>query len=280
MALARRPLRIGVMGAMPQEITGLVKELKSVKEETFADRRYHQGFLHEVDVVAVFSRWGKVAAAATAVTLILKFEVDLIIFTGVAGSLDSMLRIGDVVVAANLFQHDMDASPFFAPHHIPLTNQKLFASPDALSEIAYAAVEECLTRTSEMFPPETLTEFGMTTPKAYVGAIASGDQFVKDPMARERIRAAADNVLAVEMEGAAVAQVCAEHGCPHLVIRTISDGADIDSPEKFGHFISSVASDYSTGIVKALFNKPAFFETIARIQTERSLYKPGGGISK
>ena len=276
MAAARRPLRIGIMGAMTQEITGLVRELKSTTEETIADRTYHSGLLHEVDVIAVFSRWGKVAAAATAVTLILKYEVDLIIFTGVAGSLDKMLRIGDVVIAANLFQHDMDASPFFEPHHIPLTNQKLFGSPDALTEVAHAAVGECLAHAGEMFAPETLAEFGMTTPKAYVGAVASGDQFVKDAAVRERIRSAADNVLAVEMEGAAVAQVCAEHKRPHLVIRTISDGADIDSPEKFTRFISSVASDYSAGIVKILFNKPAFFDAMACIQAERESPRPEG----
>lgn len=276
MAAARRPLRVGIMGAMPQEIISLVRELKSATEETIAERTYHHGLLHEVDVVAVFSRWGKVAAAATAVTLILKYAVDLIIFTGVAGSLDKMLRIGDVVIAAHLFQHDMDASPFFEPHHIPLTNQKLFGSPDALTEVAHAAVSEYLAHTSEMFSPETLVEFGMTTPKAYVGTVASGDQFVKDARVRERIKEAADHVLAVEMEGAAVAQICGEHGRSHLVIRTISDGADIDSPEKFTRFISSVASDYSAGIVKALFNNPTFFDAMTRIQVERESLSPEG----
>src|SRR5262249_4269300 len=99
------------MGAMPEEIEGLLGELEDVQVTEAGMRTYHKGNLWGTSVVLVFSRWGKVAAATTATYLIEHFGVSQLIFTGVAGGVDESLRVGDVVVASTLYQHDMDASP-------------------------------------------------------------------------------------------------------------------------------------------------------------------------
>ena len=114
-------MTIGIMSAMREEIVSLVVELGTADEAIHTGMRtYHRGLLWGMPVVLVYSRIGKVAAASTATHLIAQFGVDEVIFTGVAGAVDPALNIGDIVVAAKLYQHDMDASPLFSQHEIPL----------------------------------------------------------------------------------------------------------------------------------------------------------------
>ena len=120
---------IGLMSAMQEENSKLIAELG--EDHHVIDkgmRRYHVGSLWEIPVVVVFSRWGKVAAATTATCLITEFNVGEIIFTGVAGGADPEVRVGDVVVATGLCQHDMDARPLFPRHEIPLIGRSTFQS--------------------------------------------------------------------------------------------------------------------------------------------------------
>src|SRR3954451_16051531 len=102
-------VKIGILGAMHEEISAIKEILILNKETTIAERIYYEGRINDTEVVLVFSRWGKVASASTTTTLINKFKVDFILFTGVAGAVSELLNIGDIVVGSGLYQHDMDA---------------------------------------------------------------------------------------------------------------------------------------------------------------------------
>jgi len=122
---------IGIMAAMQEEIDRLLRELPAGSEVVNDGRRtYHSGHLWGTPVVIVFSRWGKVAAATTATDLISDFCVTEILFTGVAGAAQPGLKVGDIVVGARLWQHDMDARPLFPRHEIPLLGRSSFASDE------------------------------------------------------------------------------------------------------------------------------------------------------
>src|ERR1700754_2022194 len=111
---------IGIMGAMPEEIDSITELLSEKRELSTGRRTYTIGKLNGIMTVVVFSRWGKVAAAITVSTLIQKFKVTEIIFTGVAGAIAPQLRIGDIVLGKRLIQHDMDARPIMKQFEIPL----------------------------------------------------------------------------------------------------------------------------------------------------------------
>ena len=117
---------IGIISAMQEEIQTLLENLQNKTTITKGMRTYHKGLLFNKPVVLVFSRWGKVAAATTTTQLINDFEIDEIIFTGVAGSIQNHINIGDIVIGKNLYQHDMDASPLLEPFEIPLLQKKYF----------------------------------------------------------------------------------------------------------------------------------------------------------
>src|SRR5210317_1819696 len=111
---------IGIISAMKEEVQMLLNNLSSVKTVDKGKRTYYTGELFQKRVVIVFSRWGKVAAAATTVQLINDFDLEEILFTGVAGAIKPELAIGDIVVGKNLYQHDVNAYPFFEPYEIPI----------------------------------------------------------------------------------------------------------------------------------------------------------------
>lgn len=117
-------MKIGIMGAMTQEVSLIAESLVNKNLVDLGNRSYHTGQIDEHDIFLVFSRWGKVAATSTATTLITKFEMDLLIFTGVAGAIDAELNVGDIVIANQLLQHDMDARPFFSKIPNPSHNKK------------------------------------------------------------------------------------------------------------------------------------------------------------
>jgi nucleoside phosphorylase len=122
-------MSIGIMAAMQEEIDTLLKELPASSEVVDdGQRTYHSGRLWGTPVVVVFSRWGKVAAATTATHLISEFGVGEILFTGVAGAAQPGLNVGDVVVGARFWQHDIDARPLFPRHEIPLLGRSSFVS--------------------------------------------------------------------------------------------------------------------------------------------------------
>jgi adenosylhomocysteine nucleosidase len=135
---------IGIMGAMPEEIDGVVHLLANCRELSMGKRTYYSGQLNGIDTVVVFSRWGKVAAATTATTLIHQFQITELLFTGVAGAIHSDLEIGDIVLGRRLIQHDMDARPLMRQYEIPLLSKTYFESDTMHLAIASTAINNMI----------------------------------------------------------------------------------------------------------------------------------------
>jgi len=246
-------LIIGVVGAMSEEIALLRNGLENPQVQTRGMRDYWRGSLFGRSVVLAFSRPGKVASASTVTTLIESFEVDLVVFTGVAGALAPDLDIGDIVIAESLIQHDMDASalPGIKLFEIPLLGVENFPIKKRLVDLATESARRYLTADlPNDVPSELLHEFGIVQPKVCTGLIISQDQFVASTEAQSKIKRAIPAALCVEMEGAAVAQVCYEHDVPVAVVRAISDKADHSAVINFPRFVDKVASHFTCGIVR------------------------------
>ena len=243
--------RIGIMAAMHNEIAGVLAQMESVTTRRIGMRDYHDGLLHGLPCVVVLARIGKVAAAATAVTLIREFGIDALIFTGLAGGVAQAARVGDVVIGTTLLQHDLDASPLFPRHEIPLLGcSRLHADP------VLAGALECATRQfleeawAREVAPATRQAFGLAQPQVHAGLIVSGDQFISGRSAVLALSAELPDALCVEMEGAAVAQICHEYDTRFAVLRVVSDRADESAHHDLNTFLSQVASHYSAGIVR------------------------------
>lgn len=249
-------MKIGIMGAMPEEVASISEQMTQVSVIDHGGRKYYLGKLNKTDVVLVFSRWGKVAAAATATALITKFNINQLIFTGVAGAVAADLNVGDVVIGTQLYQHDMDARPLFAKHVIPLTGFTFFKADSGLLHRAETACITMLNTVAENIPAAFLQEFGINRPQCRMGVIASGDQFIHDSATTAAILAEQPQTTAVEMEGAAIAQVCFDYQISCVVIRTISDLANHTAHIDFPKFIQRIAQYYSENIIKHMFATP------------------------
>lgn len=242
-------MTLGIMGAMTEEVASILSHMQNIKEIKHGGRSFHQGDIQGKPVVLVFSRWGKVAAAATATALITEFGVTQLIFTGVAGATTADLAIGDVLISDKLYQHDMDARPIMPRYQIPLTGMTFFTAHAELIEKAQKAIDGLFASLTDKISAKTLTQFAISQPKCLIGTIATGDQFIGDRQKTEAIVREQPDTLAVEMEGAAVAQVCTDYDVPFVVIRTISDKADHTSEIDFPQFIEKVARHYSQHII-------------------------------
>jgi len=243
---------IGIVAAMHDEIAGLVQEMgPDVDIHTIGQRDYYVGSLHSRPCVVVLARIGKVAAAATTVTLIQRFGVGEIVFTGLAGAVAGHVRVGDVVVARTLLQHDLDASPLFPAYEVPLLGRSHFDADAELSARLAGCVQNYLDDDlARDVPADIRRQFGLSNPVLHRGMIISGDQFVGDARQVQALRHALPDALCVEMEGAAVAQICHEYGVPFAVMRTISDSADDTASVDFSAFLASVARVYANGVLR------------------------------
>jgi len=245
-------MKIGIMGAMAEELSQLRRHMSVTEVETHGMREYVTGQLRGKAVTVVFSRWGKVAASSTATTLIERYGVNFLVFTGVAGALDPTLNVGDIVVADTLVQHDMDASmlPGIEKYEIPLLGVSRFKVEQRYVSAARRAAEMCLAEDLRgEVSDEALKEFKITEPCVTTGTIASGDQFIADETTAQGLLEQIPGLMCVEMEGAAVAQVAYEHGIPCVVLRTISDKADHSAVVDFPQFVSRIASHFTCGSV-------------------------------
>jgi adenosylhomocysteine nucleosidase len=241
--------RIGVMAAMPEELDAVLGDLDADAIDLVGGRRFHRGRLHGVEAVLVISRCGKVAAAGTATLLLERYGVDAIVFTGLAGGAAPALRIGDIVVADRLIQHDLDARPLFPRYEVPLLGVSVFGADPAWARSALSAAERFVTR-SQVLLGEIAAELGLAAPRVHHGLIASGDQFFASAEAIAELRERLPDALCVEMEGAAVAQVCHEYGAPVCVIRTISDTADHAAHLDFPRFLTRVCGVYARALIE------------------------------
>lgn len=244
----------GIMAAMPEEIEGVVKLVENPEVKIIGGREYIVGCIHGKKVIVVFSRWGKVAAASTVTTLIDVFHVNQIVFTGIAGGIQSDLKVGDIVIASRCVFHDMDTRPLNDRYVVPLINKKYF-------DVHVA--DGLLENLKEIFSSKNIgavvgddwaKQFNLNSVLVVNRAIASGDQFVNSQEARNDIKVNLSEVACVEMEGAAVAQICFEHDIPCTIVRTISDSADHSAAIDFEPFAKYVASNYSIAIISALLS--------------------------
>lgn len=248
---------IGIMSAMHEELAAVLARMPDEQRVTVAGRDFWVGHWQGHAVVAVLSRIGKVAAATTATVLLERFQVDTLVFTGVAGGMGSGVRVGDVVVANGFVQHDMDASPLFPRHEVPLYGRARFETDVNLSAQLAEAGQQVLAQAAQHLGAGTLADFQLDSPRVHQGLVISGDRFVATSTESQALRLALPDALAVEMEGAAVAQVCHDYAVPFAAVRTISDRADDAAHTDFNRFIREVASRYSLAILSQwLTNRP------------------------
>lgn len=229
-------MRTALIAALHEELAALLPIIEGCVVERRGGRDFHVGRVHGHDVVAVLSGIGKVAAATTATLLADHWRVDRMLFLGVAGGLGAGVRVGDVVVADALLQHDMDASPLFPRHEVPLTGIARFAADAAFSGLVARGAAAALAG---------------STARLHRGLVISGDRFVSTAAESVALRTELVDALAVEMEGAAVAQVCHAFGIALAVVRSISDRADDAAHADFPAFLRDVAGPLGQAIVAA-----------------------------
>lgn len=244
----------GILGAMPEEVEGILTLLSERRDETIGMRQYSTGIIHGKRVVIAFSRWGKVAAAATVTTMIQRYGITELIFTGVAGAISPALRVGDVVMADRLVQHDMDARPFIPRFEIPLLGLDFFNAHHPSKTAVADTLTTLLNDRSlhQIFSEDTIQRYQLHHPGFFSGDIASGDHFFSSRQSKLRIQQDLPSVLCVEMEGAAVAQICYEYEIPFLVIRIISDDAHENAHIDFAAFTRDIASRYAQEIINRI----------------------------
>ena len=245
------PSPTAILSALLQEQQGLMELLHRPQKVAHAGRDFWLGDLHGRPVVLALSKIGKVAAATTATALIERFGVRRMVFTGVAGGLGEGVNVGDVVVASDFVQHDIDASPLFPRYEVPLYGRTRFEGDAALTALLFKAASAALGG-----PDGGGASTAFPGARVHQGLIASGDRFVSGAGESRALHAAltgaGHEVLAVEMEGAAVAQVCLDYGVAFAAVRTISDRADDSAHVDFPRFVEEVASRYAHAIMERL----------------------------
>jgi adenosylhomocysteine nucleosidase len=227
--------QIGIIGAMDDEIALLLEGMPEHSVTASAGIEFRVGKFQSKQVVVCKSGVGKVNAAVCTQILIDRFGVDAIIFTGVAGALDPQLNIGDIVVSTECQQHDMDVTALgFPKGTIPFAELSVFQADPELVELAYSAASQF-------------------DGQAVRGKVLSGDQFVANRDTVEQLREELQGTC-TEMEGAAVAQVCAMNGFPFVIIRSMSDRADGSAHMNFTEF-TQLASSNSYRIVEEMLRR-------------------------
>ena len=210
---------LGIIGAMTQEVAALKEAMSGVEIRTMAGMEFYRGTIDGKDVGVVRSGIGKVNAAVCCQILVDRYGADAIINTGIAGSLQAEINIGDIVLSTEALQHDMDATGFGYPISvIPQMPQSVFEADEKLRELA----KNCCKAVN----PEI---------QVFEGRVVSGDQFISD-RAKKRWLADQFKGYCTEMEGAAIAQGAWLNGIPFLIVRAISDKADDSAAMDYQEF--------------------------------------------
>jgi len=247
--MTRPQSRIAIVSAMHEELAAVLALMPDEHKTVVAGREFWLGHWHGHEVVAVLSRIGKVAAATTATVLLERFGVKRIVFTGAAGGLAPGVKVGDIVVARDFLQHDLDASPIFPRHEVPLYGLARFPTDARLSAALAQAAAAVLAAPVATLGADAVAEFALTAPQVHQGLVVSGDRFVATTAESLALQSDLPEALAVEMEGAAFAQVCHDYRVPFAAVRTVSDRADDAAHVDFMRFIDAVASRYSAAML-------------------------------
>lgn len=211
-------MKFGIIAAMEEELKTLLLALEDKKEVVVLGKTYYEGRIGQHEVVLVQSGIGKVLSAMSVTILAETFGVDAIINTGSAGAVSEGLAIGDVVIADRLVYHDVDVTAFGYAYG-QMAGQELYflADSDLMAKLQAVLAQE--------------------GQESHLGLIATGDSFIADPDRVAAIKHHFPEVLAVEMEGAAIAQAAQAASKPFLVIRAMSDTAQGDANITFDEFI-------------------------------------------
>lgn len=211
-------MKIGIIGAMEEEILLLKSKMSNKKEWTEAKADFIEGQIGEVEVVLVRCGIGKVNAALTTTLLLAKHDIDLIVNTGSAGGIGAGLHVGDVVIASEMAYHDVDATVFgYSIGQVPQMPARYIANRGIIEKTITAAKKT-----------------GLTPVK---GLIVTSDSFIASQAQTDVILSNFPDALASEMEGAAIAQVCYQFDVPFVIIRAMSDVADEEAGVSFDEFI-------------------------------------------
>lgn len=224
---------IGIIGAMSIETEAIIRELQGAEEQVVSGVRFVKGNWNGTEVVVATSGVGKVFAALCAEAMILKYQPDCIVNSGVAGALDPALHILNVVIGEDVVQHDMDTSPLGDPKGLLSGINKVELPADAKLNAAFETAAASL---------------GIPTLR---GRVASGDQFIASDAQRAFIRGTF-GAACCEMEGASIGQVCYVNGVPFAVLRAISDGAADDAKMDYPAFAAKAAEQSIKILKKAM----------------------------
>ena len=240
---------IGILSAMPEEVGHTILNLKNVIKAKYGDLTIYSGewisanYLNKpIFVTVAWSGWGKVSSsrAATRIisTLYKEKKIDFIIFTGVAGGIKKDLKQWDIVIPHELIQYDMDARPIFKRFILPALNIDKIKTDPKILNWANKVVREKLDKKELPFYKNL-----------YNGLIGTGDQFVANKSSIDNLKSILPEIFAVEMEGAAVAQVAHQEKIPCLIVRVISDNADDEASLNFNEFLK-LYQKYSWDLIK------------------------------
>lgn len=225
--------KIGIIGAMELEVETLKQQMENPSVTTRAGMAFYEGTLSGVNVVVVQCGIGKVNASLCVQILADLFAVTHVINTGIAGSLDPELDIGDILISRDAVHHDVDVQIFgYAPGEVPGIGFREFPANKEMGEKALALCKE-------------ETDF-----KARMGRVVSGDQFISDSAVKERLISVFGGSCA-EMEGASIAQGAYLNGLPFLILRAISDKADGSAEMDYPTF-ERAAALHCAGLVQKL----------------------------
>ena len=211
-------MKIGIIAAMPEELAYLLQHLEDAREEKVLGNSYHTGKVGSVELVLVESGIGKVMSAMSVAILADHFQVDAVINTGSAGAVANGIAVGDVVIAYKLAYHDVDVTAFGYDYG-QMARQPLYFESD---KKFISLIQESLSKLEQTW---------------HLGLIATGDSFVAGEDKIKVIKEHFPQVLAVEMEGAAIAQAAHALNLPFLVIRAMSDNANHEASVSFDEFI-------------------------------------------
>ncbi len=213
--------KIAIMGAMAEEIEPLLEKVENIKKNRYAKNIYYEATYRGKDIVIAYSKIGKVFASLTATILIEKFGCDKLLFSGVAGAINPELKIGDLIIASHLCQHDLDITAFGHPLGYVPEGEVCIPTDRRLREIAKEIAERRGVELRE-------------------GIIATGDQFISN-RDRKAFISSTFNADALEMEGGSVAVICDALEVPFFILRAISDSADGSADIDFDKFLESSA---------------------------------------
>ncbi|MBP3039358.1 5'-methylthioadenosine/S-adenosylhomocysteine nucleosidase [Bacillaceae bacterium Marseille-Q3522] len=232
-------MKIAIIGAMDEEVTILREQIEDSQQEIVAGCEFTSGTLNGADVILLKSGIGKVNAAMSTAILLGKYAPDYVINTGSAGGINQQLQVGDVVISTEVRHHDVDVTAFgYEYGQVPMLPPAFLADP-YLIDIARQA---------------SLSDHSVQT---VTGLIATGDSFMSDPLRISSIREKFAALQAVEMEGAAIAQVAYQFQIPFVIIRSLSDIAGKESPVTFDQFLKTAALHSASLVTKmvTLLNK-------------------------